>query len=206
MTLREMQEFIASNKDSIEVQNFVTSLIPSPTMTPDLVAPYLETPEGFRLVQPYADRMTDKALKTFRENHFEKEVKSKVAAELLRLNPNETPEQTQIRELREAVEKSESARATDNMKRNMVEESSRLGLDPFFVDDYLPSSLEVGKVFIGKMKKWSEGLLAQKANEILSTGLKPGSGNGSVDPTTLSGKDRQAFYMQQTEARLPNAN
>lgn len=204
MTFEEVKAWMAENEKDPKVQELLAVMAPKPQMTPDSVREYLDTQEGQKVVQPFVDRKLDQAIQTYKGNHFQQEVKAQVAAELLKLNPQETPEQRRLREVEEKLSQSEKDRARDHLKRQMVEEASKIGVDAFFIDDYLPASLDEGKLFLSKVKQYVEAREAKKANEILTSGgFKPGAGDGKgVDPSKMSSKERQAHYVAEAEKRM----
>ena len=121
MTIEEVREYLSDNKDTAEVKAFLTALVPEPVgLTTERVAEFLTTDDGQKVIQPIADKRVDQALKTYRENHYTQDVKKAVAEEMLKRNPSETPEQLQIRELRDEMEKEKSARARSELKREIV--------------------------------------------------------------------------------------
>jgi len=203
MNLEEIKAWLAEHKEDDGVINFLKELSPAPELTPEAFKDYLDTQDGQRLIQPHVDRTVDKAIKTYRENHFAAEVKKEVAAEILKINPTETPEQRQIRELRETVEKSEKERAQDRLKRQIVEEASKIGVDAFFVDDYLPGSIDEGKVYLQKIKGYVDAQKTKVANELLASGGKPSGGNSQEpDYNAMSKEERMAHEIASAEKRL----
>jgi hypothetical protein len=149
------------------------------------------------------DKRVTEGIKTYRENNFEKEVKEQVAKEILRLNPQETPEQKQIRELRDDVEKERKARERDNLRRQIVEEAAKRNLTTFWVDDFPGSSLDEAKVFMGKIESSYKDLETRVKNELISSqSYKPGSvrerddKKNKLDVSKLSQQDLIALEME----------
>jgi hypothetical protein len=186
MTVEEIRAWLSENKEKAEVVAFITEITPKTQIGAETVAPYLETDDGRKLIQPLIDSAVSKGVKSFKEGHYEKDLKAAVAAEILKINPQETPEQKQIRELRETVEKSEGARARDNLRRQIVEEAAKLGVPAWWVDDFSGNTIEEAKVFMGKVKNFVSDIETKKANELLVGGAKPGSGNGQGTKTDAS--------------------
>lgn len=182
MTIDEVKAFLSENKDDVEVKAFLQELSPETELNTDIVGSFLTTEEGRRLVQPILDQAVTKAVKTRDRAHeitLESEVKKRVASEVLKMNPQEEPWQKEIRELKEANEQEKKARANDNLKRQLVEKAAQMGINPFFIDDYLPESLEVGEVFLNKIKTFNDDVVKKATNEILANngGYKPKVGN-----------------------------
>lgn len=206
MTIEEIRAWLAENKEKAEVVTFLAELNPAKALTADMVAPFLDTEDGKKLLQPLVDQAVTKGIKSFKENHYEKDIKSAVAAEILKISPPETPEQKQIRELRETVEKSESARARDNLKRQIVEEAAKMNVPAWWVDEFSGNTIEEAKVFMGKVKAYVAEVENKKANELLVNGAKPGSGNGAggeqkPDISKMTSKEKFEHFKAEAEKR-----
>ena len=185
----DVKKFLADNKDSEDFKALIGEVVQPAApeqkpLTPDLVNEYLQTAEGKALIQPMMDKRVTDAIKTYRENNFEKELKEQVAKEILKMNPQETPEQKQIRELREAVEKERSAREHDTLVRQIVEECAKRQLPTFWVEDFKGDTLDEAKVFMGKVENSYKDLENKVKNEPLSSGYRPGSGRETNDKKT----------------------
>lgn len=91
------------------------------------------------------------ALETFKKNQVPKLIQVAVDEKVKELNPTETPEQKQIRELTEmfAKEKQKSARAEIRAKLVELATGDEIGLDSAFItkhiDKYVPATFEVGE-------------------------------------------------------------
>ncbi len=185
MTIEEIKAFLAENAESEDVKAFVAEL--TPKVTPELVTAYLGTEDGERLLKthPATDARVTQGVKTAVEKERAKiadEVQRLVAAEKLKLNPAETPEQKQIRELTEQFNAEKEARAKETLQRQLIEEAATLKVDilPILQSGYLPPSLEQGKVFLQEQKKIYEALEAKVRNDLVANGsFKPGSGDGN---------------------------
>lgn len=206
MTIEEIKEFLIDNKDDEKVKSFLSSMVHKEPVTPDEVNEFLKTEDGKSLIQPYVDQRVTEAVKKRDKVHVEAlevEVKKRVATEVLKMNPAEEPWQKEIRELKEMNESEKRERAKDNLKRQIVEEAAKMGVNPFFVDDYTPDSFEVGKLFLQKIKAHEDELVKVKANELMAGGFKPGSGsdkgNGKMNLSTLT---RDEMIRLELEGRL----
>lgn len=178
MTIDDVKAFLSEHKDDVEVKAFYAEISPEHSTTPDEVNEFLKTDEGKMIVQPMVDQAVTKAVKTRDKAHeviLENEVKKRVAGEVLKMNPQEEPWQKEIRELKEENEKERTERARDNLKRQLVEKAAAAGINPFFIDDYVPASLEVGELFLQKIKSYNDELTKKVTNELVAKGFKPGS-------------------------------
>lgn len=98
MDLNEVKQFIEENKDNEEVKNYIGGLI-----TPDRVEGYLNNDDGKKLLQPKLDSFFTKGLESWKGNNLQKLIDDAIA----KSNPSETPEQKQIRELTERLNRKE---------------------------------------------------------------------------------------------------
>jgi len=203
MTIDEVKTFLSEHAKDEGVITLMKGS--AQVLTSEIVAPFLDTQDGQRLIQPYVDRTVDKAIKTYKDNHYTQDVKASVATELLKLNPQETAEQRRLREVEEKLSKSEKDRDIDRLKRQLVEEASKIGIDAFFIDDYIPASLDEGKLFLSKIKGYVEDQKKKVATELVTKkGFMPAPNANTVDPSAMSAKDRLSFELAETEKRLSN--
>lgn len=102
-------------------------------------------------VDSIKDTHHNTALNTFKEKTLPGLIQAAVDVKVKELNPDETPEQKQIRELTEmfAKEKQKSARAEIRAKLVEIATGEEIGLDAAFIakhiDKYVPVSFEVGE-------------------------------------------------------------
>jgi len=194
-SIDEIKAYLAENKDSEDVKTFMAEI--TPKVTTELVASFLETEEGARILKthPETDRRVSEGVQTAVKKEREKidaEVKRAVAAEILKRNPAETEQEKQIRELRESFESEKSARARETLQRQLIEEGSKKKVDAIALIEagWLPSSLEEGLVALDKVAKRDADLEARIRNELVASGsYRPGSGQsekGKLDIKTLT--------------------
>lgn len=178
MTIDDVKAFLSEHKDDVEVKAFYAEISPEHSVTPDEVNEFLKTDDGKVIVQPMIDQAVTKAVKTRDKAHeviLENEVKKRVAGEVLKMNPQEEPWQKEMREMREKMEANEKKMAVDNMKRQLVEKAAVMQINPFFIEDYLPESIEQGELFLQKIKSYNDDLTKKVTNELVAKGFKPGS-------------------------------
>lgn len=181
MNIEEIRAYLAEHKDDEDVVTFMGEFATTKETTPDDVLEFLKKDEGRKLVEPFIDQAVTKAVKTRDKAHevaLESEVKRRVAAEVLKINPQEEPWQKEIRELKEMNEQEKRERAKDQLKRQLVEKAAALNVNPFFIEDYLPESIEVGELYLKKIKEFAEGVEKKAVNDLMaSNSLKPKSGS-----------------------------
>ena len=206
LTIDIVREWLVENKETAEVKAFLTEITPGAQIDADTVTPFLDTPEGKQLVQPMIDRAVTGGLKTYKEGHYTSDVKAEVAKEILRLNPSETPEAKQIRELRDEVDSEKKSRQTDNLRRQIVEEAAKETIPSWWVDDFSGSTIEEAKVFLGKVKAHDASNAEKVRNELLSAGFKPGaSGAGGADKVDLSKLSQAELVAMEIDGTLDGA-
>lgn len=197
MTVEEIKAFLATNKDDAEVKAFMAEINPEHVLTADEVTAFMDTDDGRALVQPRIDQAVTKAVKTRDKAHadiMEKELKSRLAAELLKANPEKSPLELKVIELEEANRIERAERQKDNLKRQLVEEAAKMGINPFFIDDYMPESFEVGKLYLQKIANYTKEVNQKTTNELLASGYKPGAGNEK------SGSNNKVDFKQLSQA------
>jgi hypothetical protein len=211
LTIEEIREFLATNKDDEKVKAFMTEITPkAQELTAELVSPWLETPEGQKLVQPYGDRRVNDAIKTHEEKmkkKFDSDLKMAVDAEMLKRNPQETPAERNAREAKEETEKIRAEMEDERKQRRVEKTWLDSGMKPKFVK-YLSklSEDEVGlfmKEFSGELTELDKKV----RTEFAATSHKPGSGNsadgkGKIDLKSLS---QEQVMKLELEGKLDDA-
>jgi hypothetical protein len=182
MTIAEIKAFLKENAEKEEVKAFLAEQ--EKPITAESAGKWLETEEGKKLIQPLMDKRVTEALKTYREGHYGEEVKKAVADEIQRINPKETPEQKQIRELVDKDRKRDAELAKERLDRQALEVLTSEGLPSWYVDILPGNTIEEKKTAIAKIKAEQSERETKIRNEILGKGFKPGSGNGGVGSAT----------------------
>ena len=178
LTLEQVKEFLIQNKEKPEIVALFSELNPRPELTVDEVRPFLETKEGKELIQPYGDKRVTEALKTYKNGNFEAEVKARVAAKLLELNPGETPEQKRIRELEEKDVNRDKEWAQKELRSQIEKLAFKEQVDPEFISGINFGSIEESALYIKNLKARDEVLKNKVTNELLASGYKPKAGKG----------------------------
>jgi hypothetical protein len=184
MQIAEIKAYLNDNADKPEVKAFLAE-IAQPTLTTQTVGKWLdETDEGKKFEQPRQDKRVSEAIRTYREGHYDAEVKKAVEDAILKANPKETPEQKQIRELVEKDRKRDAELAKERLDRQVLEVLQTEGIPAWYVD-YLPgNTIEEKKTAIAKIKAESSERETKLRNEILGQGFRPSSGNGGAGGAT----------------------
>jgi hypothetical protein len=208
MTIEELKAFLAENKDIPEVIAVLATYAPKPELTTELVEGWIGTEEGAKFLQPHLDAYATKAVKSHDEKQAAKnkaEVDRRVAAEILKLHPEETPEQKQIRELGLKFEESEKARAAEALATQISTKAHEMGVDPIFVRAMNHASVDEAVVWMKKVLDRDKVIQTKTANELLASGAKPGSGNSSADGkpdiSKMDAKQKFDYFKAEAEKR-----
>lgn len=187
ITLDDVKAFLKDNKDEDGVKEFLLSLAPEPKITAEQVSEFLATPDGEKLVQPIADARVTAAVnkrdKYWKEEALESEVKKRVAAEVLKMNPKQDPAEARYKELTDRIEKSEREAAAEKLKRQVIEKAAEIGVDPFYIENYFPSSLEENELFMQKIKEHEKKITEKAINDLIAS--KNFIPNGGKPKSTL---------------------
>lgn len=217
LTIELVRAWLAENKDTEAVGAFLQSLgATGPKLTPETVAEYLKTDEGKRILEPLVDRRVTEAIRTHDakvKETSEAEVKRRVAEEILKANPQETPEQKQIRELRERIDRQDDEVKRTKRESELKDFAAKEEIDHEIAALMLPAfpSVEEGKLGLQAVKKLVQTRIDRMVNERLAGGFKPGSGNGQqgkgkVDASKLTFQEAVALELEGklNEAIKPN--
>jgi len=119
MELKDVKEYIEQNKDNDELKKYLSEAI---SVDKESVAKdYLSSRDGIRLIQSEADKMSAKAIDTFKKNYEEKEVPKIVAEKYNKEHPPETDSDKKIRELQLRIEASENEKKRETLKVKMAQ-------------------------------------------------------------------------------------
>ena len=199
ITLADVKKFLEDQKDGDDVKAFLAELVPSTTeITGDQVLKFLGTDDGKIIVQPLVDSRVTEAVKTrdkfWEKERLEPEVKKRVAAEILKLNPKEEPWQAEIRMLKEENEKEKRERAKDQLRRQIVEKASALKVEPFFIESFLPETIEEGELFLKRIADYNKKVSETAVNDMIAAGKFVPS-TGKIDnPNRI---DRSKLTMEE---------
>lgn len=180
-TLDDVKKFFEDHKEDEDVKVYLGELVPAPEAKPigvDDVKSWLELPEGKSFIQPIMDKRVTESIETYRKKTLEPEVNARVAAELLKRNPEETPADRRIRELEENQRRMDEERLLEKKVSQIKELAFKEGVDPDFISGISFDSIEAAALYMRRYKQKIEEAKKEKANELFATGgFKPGSGN-----------------------------
>jgi len=207
MTLEDVKAFLEQDTD--EIRAYKETLIPTNVIFADKLAEYLGTDDGKKIIQPMMDRRAQEAVatrdKVWEKDKLEPEVRKRLAVEMLKIHPEESPLEKKIRELEEANLNEKAERAKDNLKRHIVEKAAEMKVEPFFLKDYLPGSEEEGELFLKNIQEHEKKVREEVINELIAAKkFIPNSGNQKerkIDQHSLT--MAEAIKLEQ-EGKLDN--
>lgn len=112
MDINDIKKYITDNKDNEDVKSFVSGLY-SVQGIEDFIT---NNSDGKRWLDSTKDKHFAKALETWKQNNLQKIIDDKVAE----LNPNETPEKKQLRELQSKIESMERDKNRESLKNKAL--------------------------------------------------------------------------------------
>jgi len=207
MTLEEIKKFFEENKDDAEVTTYIESLTKDNPLNPELVGAYLNTTEGKAIVQPMIDSRVTEAIKTHDEKQkpkVEAAIKAGITAEMLRLNPAETPEQRQIREMRQSQEEMKNEWERERLDNQITTEAAKRNIPIDIVKGIPFPSFDHAVNVMTAYEQQKQKDIEKEVNARLAVVPKPGNGkqnDNGPDFKSMSKEERFAFFKQQAEQR-----
>jgi len=207
ITIEQIRAFIDANMERADVAEYVTSLATEKPLTVETVNAYLGTVEGKNLIQPIIDRANTKAIQSHDEKQkpvVEATIKARVNEEIQRMNPTETPEMRQIRELRQSQEDMQKTMEKERLDYAITQEYAKRNIPLEFAKDIPWPSVEHAINGALVWEKVKAGEIDKAVNARLAETPKPNGSkgkDGEPDYKTMSKEERFAFFKQQAEQR-----
>lgn len=175
MTLEEVKKFIEENKDNEEVKNYVAGFV-----TSDRVENFLNTDDGKKVLQPKLDQYFNKGLETWKKNNLDKLVDDKVKE----LYPDETPEQKELKKLRQEIEQAKQEREKERL-RNVALTTADGKIPKDLVGYLLGEDEETTTANIQKVAELFENHVSSKVEEkFKQNSREPHKGGGGENEIT----------------------
>lgn len=163
MNLQEVMQFLNDNAEQEDVKSYLQGLS---KVTPDGVKSFLETDEGKKLLQPQLDSYFSKGLDTWKKNNLDKLIDDEVS----KRNPQETPEQKQLRELQEKINKMEQEKTREALKNVALTKLSEKKLPTSLVDLLIGQDQETTLANLTKYEETFTSNLQALVDEKLKAG------------------------------------
>jgi len=169
--LEQLKALLEQGKDDKEVQAYLGEF---KKVGKDDVTKFLASDEGKKILQPINDEFFTKGLKTWQDNNL-----SKIKDDAVAASKNETPDQKEIREMRESLNSEKKARVKEAIKNKVLQTLATKGLSPELVDlvsrvesedevDNVVSVIE--KVFVNHKEKLTSEFQQQNGRNIVAPG------------------------------------
>lgn len=190
--LEMVKKFFTDHKEDADVVAYLKEIAPKPDITPELLSGYLQTQEGKNLVQPMIDQKVTEAIKTHDEKNkakIEAAIRSGIAAEMLKLNPEESPEMKRIRELEERDARREAEMQQAKVDSEILQVANQLKVDTRFLGPWKFPTVEDGKLYLQNLKKEIDTARQAAQEDLISKGYKPqnpGNGDNGQKKMTIS--------------------
>jgi hypothetical protein len=187
INLEAVKKFLSDNKENTEVKAYLGELS-APTV--EGVEGFLDTPEGRKLLQPRLDSNFTKGLNTWKEKNLDKLVEDEVK----KRNPEETPEQKELRKLREEIESERKARNRESLVNKALKVAKEKSLPDGIIDFFIAEDEEGTTANLVKLEEeYNKAVTAAVDAKFKENGrnFEPGggsSGGGAIDIGSLAGE------------------
>jgi len=144
MTLEEIKAWLLANKDNTDVKTYLGELS---TPTVEGVEGFIDTDAGKKVLQPRLDQNFTKGLNTWKE----KNLNTLIEDELKKRNPDKSPAEIEIAQLRKEIEDERKAGKREKLMNTAIKQANGKGLpvdllDYFVSDDEEKTSANLAKL------------------------------------------------------------
>lgn len=172
MDLQEIREYLKQNADNEEVKAFLAEL---KTPSLDEIKQFLaEDEEGRKWLQAEKDRAVSKGIETWKQKTLPSildEEREKIRKEL---NPEETPEQKELRELKEQFEKERRERQRAELRARARDLAQEKGLPSALVDYFIGEDEHSTLENLSRLEQtWSQAVQEAKESVFKQSGRTP---------------------------------
>ena len=132
MNIEDIRAFLETNKDQPEVQSFVGELS---AVSAEKVKDFIKTEEGKKAIQSELDRYHAKGLESWKKNNLDKLVEDEVK----KRNPDKTPEQIELENLRKEIENDKKERLRLELKNKAITTATekKIGADATILERFI---------------------------------------------------------------------
>lgn len=183
MNLQEIKTYLETNKDNEDVKNYLAELS---KVTVEGVDSFINTEDGKKWIGKHNDSFFTKGLESWKKNNLDKLISDAVA----KANPQETPEQKQIRELTERLNKKESDEKRQVVKNHALTHANTKKLPIEILDFFLGEDEDTTTQNLIKL----EEIFNKHIQTTVEERLKSGS---YVPPGDSGNKNEQELLKEQ---------
>ncbi len=184
MDFLEVKTWLDQNAQTEEVKNYIGGLV-----TADRVNSFLETEEGKKLIQPKIDSHFTKGLETWKTNNLEKLINEEVT----KRNPAETPEQKQIRELTERLNKKEAEEKKQTLMNKGLLKADEKKLPKELVSFFLGEDEDTTYKNLDTLTNVFNAHIENVVKERLASGYKPPKNNDQTEADLIKEQIRKGL-------------
>jgi hypothetical protein len=179
MELKEVQEFIKTNAEKPEVQNYIKGFI-----TPDGIRAFIDSDDGQKMIQPKLDQHFTKSLETWKTNNLQKIVDEQVNKVVTEKYPKETEEQKRLHKLESELAAEMSKRKKAELFTEAISQSTAKGLPTGLVKYFVGEDPDSTKAaLLDYEQQWNAAMKAETEKIFKKYGRVPDK--GQAEPAGL---------------------
>lgn len=172
-------------------------------LTPDTVSSYLDTEQGKSIISPRLDSFASKAIESWKSKHLDEIVTQRVNE----LNPAETEEQRQLRQVQAKLKEIEAEKDRLALQSVATAALTNVGLPSVFADYVIGDSpeatkhnvnsldVEINTLLSQRMEEKVKGLAAQTAPANMDSG---NGGQGNAQKSLSDMTPQEAVELKRT--------
>lgn len=171
----EIKQYFDTNKDSEDVKNFLNGFT-----NVDVFKEKINTDPNFKsFMDSEKDKHSAKSLETWKTNNLQKLIDEGIA----KANPTETPEQRQIRELTDRLNKQDTEKKRSDLTNKALKVAQEKKLPTELIDYFIGQDEESTTKNLEALEKAFNENVNKVADERLKGGYKPPKSNGNPNLT-----------------------
>jgi multidrug efflux pump subunit AcrB len=192
LNLEQVQQFLETNKENENVSNYLQELS---KVTADGVNAFIETDEGKKLLQPKLDSYMTKGLDSWKKNNLQKIIDEAVA----KANPSETPEQKEIRELKEKFANIEREKVRESLKNKALTVAGDKKIPTSLIDFLIGQDEEGTLANLGQFETAMNDYVKAQVEDRLKGSYTPPGGGGGTPPGITKEQFSKMNYKEKME-------
>lgn len=146
LNLEEIKAFLESNKDKEDVKTYLNELT---ALSADKVKDYLDSEDGKRIIQPALDKYHAKSLASWKTNNLN----GLVEEELKKRNPDKSPAEIEIAQLRKEIEDERKASKREKLMNTAIKQANEKGLPVDILDYFVSDDEETTTANLAKLEE-----------------------------------------------------
>jgi hypothetical protein len=192
--LQEVKDYFETNKDNEDIKTYLNSFL-----TKDTVGAFLETESARSIV----DSISGKAVEAYKGKGMLKELEKAKQEEAERvrkeLNPKETTEQKELREIKEMLQKEKANSLVKELLINKTSLFNEKGYDIKLSEFVNGENIEQIRVNADKLNNIISELVTKQVKEKLESGYKPPNTDTKSNDTVTKEQFEKMGYSERLE-------